>query len=141
MVQAECWEFLNIETEIDIGIGNITSSLQKGGGIVWVTASTKLCDLLITWSRDKCRALYLPFWSTYDHQNCHSGNLRWGNPTFKVTWRFDYVVMWQINKTYICTSTNLWLSNLVHWQLTIGRPYMLSQVTFWPRSHVTNVKP
>ena len=42
--------------------------LTKGGDIFWLTASTKLGDLLITWSRDKCKALYLPFRNTYDHQ-------------------------------------------------------------------------
>ena len=29
MVQAEVWKFVNIEIEIGIGIGNITSSLQR----------------------------------------------------------------------------------------------------------------
>ena len=40
--------------------------LTKGGDIVWVTASTKLCDLLITWSRDKCKALHLPPLKSHD---------------------------------------------------------------------------
>ena len=29
IVQAECWKFVNIEIEIGIGTGNITSSLQR----------------------------------------------------------------------------------------------------------------
>ena len=72
---------------------------------VWVTPSTKLRDLLITWARDKCRALYLPFHNTYDHQTWQSSYLRWENPTFKITWPFDYMVTWQMKKTYIFTST------------------------------------
>ena len=77
--------------------------LTKGGDIMWVTTSVKLHDLLITWSRDKCKALYLPFHNTYGPQNWQSGDLQWGNPTFKVTWPFDDVVRWQMKKTYICT--------------------------------------
>ena len=59
--------------------------VTKGGDIVWVTESTKLHDLLITWSREKCKALYMPFRDTYGHQNWQSGNLGWENPTFKVS--------------------------------------------------------
>ena len=33
----------------------------KGGDISWDTASTKSRNLLITWSRDKCKTLYLHF--------------------------------------------------------------------------------
>ena len=29
MIQAECWQFVNIEIENGIAIGNITSSLQR----------------------------------------------------------------------------------------------------------------
>ena len=43
--------------------------LTKGGDIVWVTASTKLRDLLIMQSRDKCKVLYLHFRNTYGYQN------------------------------------------------------------------------
>ena len=52
--------------------------LTKGGDIVWVTASTKLRDLLITWSGDKVTDLYLVFHNTYGHQTCQSSNLQWG---------------------------------------------------------------
>ena len=79
--------------------------LTKGGDIVWVTASTKLLELRMTWSRDKRKALYLPFWNTYDHQNWQSGNSWWGKPIFIVTWPFDYVVTCQMKRNYICTST------------------------------------
>ena len=65
--------------------------LTKGSDTVWVTASTKLRDLLITWSRDRCKALYLPFRNTYGHRNWQSSNLQWGNLTLKVTIPFDCV--------------------------------------------------
>ena len=89
--------------------------LTKGGDIVCVTASTKLRKLLMKWSRDKCKALYLPFRNTYGHQNWQSGNSRWGKPTFNVTWPFDYVVMWQIKKLISALPQYLWSSNLVKW--------------------------
>ena len=79
--------------------------LTKGGDIVWVTASTKLSDFLITWSPDKCKPLYLPFCNTYGHQAWQTRNLRWGDPTFKVRGPFIYVVTWQMKKTYIYIST------------------------------------
>ena len=79
--------------------------LTRDVHIVWVTASIKLRDLLITWSRDKCKTLYLHFCNTNDHKTGQSSNLRWGDPTFKVTWRFDYVVTWHTKKTFICVST------------------------------------
>ena len=79
--------------------------LTKGGDIVWVTASTKLSDLLITWSRDKCKTLYLHFCNIYGHQIWQSGNL-W----LEGTHLQSYVTFWlcgqaQMKKTYIWTST------------------------------------
>ena len=56
------------------------------------TPHIKLHDLLITWSHDKYKTLYLHFWSTYGHKTGQSSNFRWENPTFKVTWPFNYVV-------------------------------------------------
>ena len=66
---------------------------------------TKLRCLLITWSCDKCKTLYLHFSSTYDHKTAQSGNLQWGKYNFKVMSPFDFVVTWQMKKTYISTST------------------------------------
>ena len=66
---------------------------------------TMLRDLLITWSREKYNTLYLHFCSIYDHKIGQNSNLQWGNPTCKVTWPFDYVVTWQMKKTYIYTYT------------------------------------
>ena len=79
--------------------------LTRGGNIVWVTAFIKLRDFLVKWSRDICKTLYLPFPNIYGHQNWHSGNLLWGSLPFKATWPFDYVVTWQIKKTFICAFT------------------------------------
>ena len=60
---------------------------------------------MVTWSRGKCKTLHLHFCNIYGHQTWQNSNLRWDEPTFKVTWPFDYVVTWRILKTFICTST------------------------------------
>ena len=87
-----------------------SSSLRSG------TSPSKSCDLLIMWSRDKCKNLYLHFCNIYGHQNWQSSNLRWGDHIFKVTWTLDYVVTWQMEKTYISKPTQyLWLPNLAEW--------------------------
>ena len=49
------------------------------------TPPTKLDNLLITWSRGKRKTLYLHFGNPYGHETWQSVDLRWGNPTFKVT--------------------------------------------------------
>ena len=61
--------------------------------------------LVIRWSRDKCKTVYLHFCNIYGHQTWQSSNLRWADPIFKFTWIFDYVATWQMKKTYIYTST------------------------------------
>ena len=65
------------------------------------TPTSKSCDFLITWPLEKCKTFYLHYCSSYDHKTGQSGNLRWGDHNFKVTWPFDYAVTWQIKKTYI----------------------------------------
>ena len=67
-------------------------------------ASTKSRDLLMVWSRDKCKTLYLDFCNAYGYLTWKNYNLRWGDPNLKVTWPFDHVVNWQMKKSYICTS-------------------------------------
>ena len=52
-----------------------------GGG----TPTSKLCNLLNTWSRDKCKTLYLHFHNIYGHQTWQSGNLQSEDPICKVT--------------------------------------------------------
>ena len=76
------------------------------------TPPTKLRDLLITWSRDKCKTLYLHHRNTHGHQTWQSGNMRWRDPNFKVTWPFDYIDTSQMKKPYICTSTILMATKL-----------------------------
>ena len=93
------------------------------------------------WSHGKYKALNMPFGSSYGHQNWESGNLQWGNPTFKVMWPFDYMVTWQIQKTYVCTSAIPMATKLGRVVTYIGRSQIHSQVTFWSRVHLTNVKP
>ena len=65
-----------------------------GGDLVWVTVSTKLRDLLVKWSRDKCKTLYLNFSNVYGHKNLQNSNLRWGTQPSKsrdllITWLRD----------------------------------------------------
>ena len=93
------------------------------------------------WSHGKYKALNMPFGSSYGHQNWESGNLQWGNPTFKVMWPFDYMVTWQIQKTYVCTSAIPMATKLGRVLTYVGRSQIHSQVTFWSRVHLTNVKP
>ena len=89
--------------------------LTKGDDKVWVTASTKLPDLLITQSRDKCKTLHLPFRNTYGQQTWPSSNLQWGDPNFKVTWLFDYVVTWLIQILISALPHCLWPPHLAGW--------------------------
>ena len=65
---------------------------------------SKSRDLLITWSRDKLKHLYLHFHNTYGHQTWQGGNLPLEDPTYLVRWSFDNVATWQIQETYICSS-------------------------------------
>ena len=83
----------------------MATKLGKMVTYCWKTPPTKSCDLLIKWSRDKCKILYLHFRNTYGHQTWQSDNLPWGDPNFKIRWPFDYGVTWHMKKTYICTST------------------------------------
>ena len=71
----------------------------------WETPPSKPCDLLIMWSHDKCKNLYLHFRNIYSHQTWQSSNLRSGDPIFKVMWTFEYVVIWEMKKTCIYTYT------------------------------------
>ena len=74
----------------------------------------------ITWSRDKCKTLYLHFINIYGQQIWQSGNLRWRDPAFKVMWPFDYMVTWQMKKTYIWTST-IPMATKLGWVVTFGQ--------------------
>ena len=71
----------------------------------WGTPPSKSYDLLIMWSHDKCKNLYLHFRNIYSHQTWQSSNLRSGDPIFKVMWTFEYVVIWEMKKTCIYTYT------------------------------------
>ena len=111
--------------------------------------------------------LYLLFRNTYGHQTWQSSNLQWANTTFKVTWPFYYVITWQIQKTYICSSTipmatKLLQNHVNFWwrghmtlektyiytykipmatKLTLGKSHLLFYVIFWYHGHVKNGKP
>ena len=68
---------------------------------------SKSRDLLITWSRDKLKHLYMHFHNTYGHQTWQGDNLPLENPTYLVRWPFDNVATWQIQEIYICSSAIL----------------------------------
>ena len=70
----------------------------------WKNRHTCSSDLLTTWSRDKCKTLYLHFCNIYGHQTGQTSNFKWEDPISKVTWTLDYLVTWQMKKTYIYTS-------------------------------------
>ena len=72
------------------------------------------------------------------HQTWQSSNLQSGDPTFKVIWLFDYVVTWQIQKPYICSSA-IPMATKLGWVVTwVGGPHRQSLVIFWLHGHVTN---
>ena len=48
------------------------------------TIPTKTRERVITWSRDKCKTLYLHFRSTYGQQTWQSSNLPWGDATLLI---------------------------------------------------------
>ena len=58
-----------------------------------------------------------------------------GGLTFEVTWTFDYVVTWQIQKSYIC-SFAIPMATQIGRVVTWGGegPYLVSHVTFWLRA-------
>ena len=89
--------------------------LTKGDDIVWVTASTKLCDLLITWSHDKCKTLYLPSTIPMAPKIGRVVTYGGGTPFSK---SHDLLIMRSHDKwkKYISALPQyLWLSNLAEW--------------------------
>ena len=80
------------------------------------------------------------FRNTYDHQTWQAGNLRWGNPTFKVTSPFDYVVTCHMKKNYICTSAIPMFTRLGRVVTCRAGPQIQSQVIFLLWGHVTHEK-
>ena len=89
-------------------LGKVVTYVRK-------TPPTKLCDLLIKWSPDKCKTLYLHFCNTYDHQTWLSGNLRWGTPPSKSC---DLLIMrscdtWK--RLISALPQYLWPPNLAEW--------------------------
>ena len=66
-------------------------------------SSGNVTNILITWSSGKCKTLYLNFPNFYGLQTWQSSNLRWTDPILKVTWPSNYLVTWQMKKTYTST--------------------------------------
>ena len=86
---------------------------------------SKSRDLFITWSRGKFKKLIsaLP-------------QYLWPPNFFKITWTFDDVVTWQLEKTYIYTYKIPMAT-----KLTLGKSHPLFYVIFWYHGHVKNGKP
>ena len=106
----------------------------------WRITPSKSPDILITWSRDKLKNLYLHFHNNYGHQTWQSSCLRLGDPNCKVTWSFNNLVTWQIKKTYICSSIIPMITKFGRLVTCSGGPHLQFNVTFWLRGHVTNSK-
>ena len=100
-----CGQVRNVNSYIYISTIPIATNLGKVVTSCQKTTPTKSCDVLIKWSRDKCKTLYLLFRNTCSHQTQQSGNLSWREPNFKATWPFVCGVTWLMKKTCICTST------------------------------------
>ena len=85
---------------------------------------------MMLWSCDHARSYhklktwYLLFRKVYDHQTWQSGDLRWEEPTYGVTWSSDNLVMrimWQIKSVIYPLWQSLWLqsnprSHMFLWQ-------------------------
>ena len=95
----------NVNSYICISTTPIATKLCKVVIYCQKTTPTKSCDVLIKWSRDKCKALYLFFRNTCSHQTQQSSNLSWRELNFKAMWPFLCGVTWYMKKTGICTST------------------------------------
>ena len=95
----------NVNSYICISTTPIATKLCKVVIYCQKTTPTKSCDVLIKWSRDKCKALYLFFRNTCSHQTQQSSNLSWRELNFKAMWPFVCGVTWYMKKTCICTST------------------------------------
>ena len=55
-------------------------------------------------------------------------------------WPFDYVITWQMIKSYNWTST-IPMATKVGWVVTYGRKtHTLSYMTFWSHGHMSNIK-
>ena len=91
------------------------------------TSHTKSRYLLIKWSRDKCKTLYLTSKISLVTKLGRVVTCRLVTyPNFKVMWTFDCVVTWQTKKKIISKKLYLWPPS-----------YMI----FLSHGHVTNIKP
>ena len=72
---------------------------------------------------------YFQFHKAYGYQIWQGVDLGWGDPTHKVTWHFDIVVMWQIKSVISPLSQGLWTPNLSLWWLRMKEPHLRSHVT------------
>ena len=74
-----------------------------GGG----TPTSKSHDLLMMWSRDKFKTLYLLFCNIYDHKAWQSSNLQWGGPNLQ-----SHVTFWLCGQVTNLKSLYLHVHNI-----------------------------
>ena len=145
---------MNIENEISIEIGYITSSLQR----VWQCWSRHPPSYVNFWWHGHVTNVKpyicpsaIPMATKIGRVITYIERALWfyGHVTnekslylHKFTWLFDHVVIWQITKPYISTIFLHYLHNIYDYQtLKVGRSHPISHVTSWLRGHVTNKKP
>ena len=111
----------NVNSYICISTTPIATKLCKVVIYCQKTTPTKSCDVLIKWSRDKCKALYLFFRNTCSHQTQQSSNLSWRELNFKAMWPFVCGVTWYMKKNlylYLHNTYNhqTWQSGNLQWK-------------------------
>ena len=106
---------------------------------MWVTAFTKLRDVLIAWSRDKCKSYICPFATPPATKIDRVVTYGQGTPPSK---RHDLLITWSRVKCntlylYLCNiyGHKTWQSGNLWWGTNLQ-----SHVTFWLRGHVANEK-
>ena len=68
------------------------------------------------------------------------GNLGWRDVTYKVMWRINHVVTWQIENVISLLSQGLWIRNLAGWCRRMRGRHPQSHVTLQYCGHVANKK-
>ena len=97
--------------------------LDRAVTYCWETPPTKLNRLLIMWSRDKCKTLYLHFRNTFDHQTWLSCNLVVVGPQLQSHvmfwlcghWQLQTFLIFFLRRDFTCTkSTKTHISQQKH---------------------------
>ena len=101
----------------------MVTKLGRAVTYCWETPPTKLHGLLIMWSCDKCKTLYLHFRNTFDHQTWLSRNLVVVGPQLQSHvmfwlcghWQLQTFLIFFLQKDFTCTkSTKTHISQQKH---------------------------